>query len=464
MLLKATSLVASADLHFLENPIPESQSRSGAPMNQPVDSSFGDLASQSPRTSVPVCPPPLQDNADSALTGAADVSPPHASAEEQTRRTLHVINGEDYSGAERVQDLLAMRLPELGYKVAFACVKPDRFANAYEAKATPLYETPMRARFDLRPAWTLARLIRQEGFCLVHAHSPRAALVGSLAARLAGVPLVHHVHGQTAVDTVAWWRKWINAVAERASLSNAGAVIAVSESAAEYMCAQGVAAAKVHVVPNGVPSPPMLPERPRPKKPWVIGCVAMFRPRKGIEVLLDAAARLRDRGCPIRLRMVGRFQFPSYEAQIRQHVKALKLESLVDWVGFTTNVHAELREMDLFVLPSVLAEGLPMAVLEAMAWGVPVIGTRVAGTLDTVRHGHDGVLVDPGSADQLATAIEQFVHGHWNWDSLRREAYNRQVERFSDRSMAQGVAQVYERVLCPQYRSAVTSRAVSSLV
>jgi len=103
--------------------------------------------------------------------------------------------------------------------------------------------------------------------------------------------------------------------------------------------------------------------------------------------------------------------------------------------------------MDLFVLPSVLAEGLPMTVIEAMAAGVPAVGTRVAGTLDTIRHGVDGVLVEPCSAEELADAFADFANGKWNWREMREAAYRQQVARFSDRSMAAGVAEIYDQIL-----------------
>ena len=67
--------------------------------------------------------------------------------------------------------------------------------------------------------------------------------------------------------------------------------------------------------------------------------------------------------------------------------------------------------MDLFVLPSLFGEGLPMVVLEAMAAGVPVVATRVPGVPEAIRHGQDGVLVDPGDADDLAQAIAGVVNG-----------------------------------------------------
>src|SRR5262245_62129639 len=66
-------------------------------------------------------------------------------------RVLHVINGEHYAGAERVQDLLAQRLPEFGFDVGFACLKPHQFPRQRQARDVPLFEVPMGGRLDLRP-------------------------------------------------------------------------------------------------------------------------------------------------------------------------------------------------------------------------------------------------------------------------------------------------------------------------
>ncbi len=103
--------------------------------------------------------------------------------------------------------------------------------------------------------------------------------------------------------------------------------------------------------------------------------------------------------------------------------------------------------MDLLVLPSLFGEGLPMVVLEAMAAGVPVVATRVPGVPEAIRHGQDGVLVNPNDPDDLACAIADVIAGRYNWESLRASAFQRHAERFSDRAMAAGVAAVYSDIL-----------------
>jgi glycosyltransferase involved in cell wall biosynthesis len=363
------------------------------------------------------------------------------------RRVLHVINGEHYAGAERVQDLLAARLGEFGFEVALACVKPGQFAAARRYKSARLIETPMQGRFDWRPALRLARIVRNEGFALIHTHSSRTALVGSLAARLAGVPLVHHVHSPTARDTTHRIRNRLNVWAERISLSRAKKLVAVSNSLGDYLREQGVADERIRVVHNGVPQVDGLPDRPAPSTEWTFGTVALFRPRKGLETALEALRRLRLQGAPARLRAIGAFETPEYEAKIRALVDSLGLADAVDWTGFTRDVHGELARIDAMILPSLFGEGLPMVVLEAMAAGVPVVATKIEGAPEAIRDGQDGLLVAPGDAAELAHALRGLIDGRIDWNALRRSALARHGEKFSDEAMARGVAAVYRETL-----------------
>jgi glycosyltransferase involved in cell wall biosynthesis len=382
------------------------------------------------------------------LTPLDDLEPACEGRHRETAaRVLHVINGEHYSGAERVQDLLALDLPGLGFEVSFACLKPGRFTQMRQARQAPVVELQMQSRLDLRPVFRLARLIRRDRYALVHTHTPRAALVGRLAAALAGVPLVHHLHSPTASDSTRGRQDRFNAWVERLSLTGVSGVIAVSHSLADYARAQGIASARISVVANGVPPRGPLVDRAPPRATWTLGTVALFRPRKGLEVLLDALALLRSQGLDVNLRAVGDFETADYEQKIKAQVARLGIGERVHWVGFTQDVPAELARMDLFVLPSLFGEGLPMVILEAMATGVPIVGTRVEGVPEAIRDGQDGLIARPNDPEDLARVIARYVSGQADWSQIRANAHRRQAERFSDRSMAKGVAEVYRQVL-----------------
>jgi glycosyltransferase involved in cell wall biosynthesis len=364
-----------------------------------------------------------------------------------TVRVLHLINGEHYAGAERVQDLLALRLPEFGVEPALACLKPDRFPVLRRSQATPLYALPMRNRWDFRPAAKLARLLRRERFDLLHTHTPRAALIGQIASALSGVPMIHHVHGQTATEIRRRWWSGLMARVERISLSRAAAVIAVSPTAARYMAMHGIVESRLRVVPNGVPAQDTLLPRSSPRGEWTLGTIALFRPRKGLETVLNGLSLLRRQGFSVRLRAVGSFETADYQREVMQYAAGLQLEGQVDWLGFQSDIDRQLAKMDLLVFPSLLAEGLPMVPLEAMAAGVPIVASRVDGVTDLIRDGIEGLLCRPGDADDLAAAVARIIRGELDWQTLRRRAHRRQREEFSDQAMAASIAQLYREVL-----------------
>jgi glycosyltransferase involved in cell wall biosynthesis len=382
-----------------------------------------------------------------ALPSSLSTAPVASPAATGTIPVLHLINGEHYAGAERVQDLLAKRLPEFGFSVGFACVKLDVFAAVRESQGAPLHDVPMRTKFDLLAARRVAAIVRGGGYRIVHGHTVRTAMIGGMAARMAGAPMVYHVHSPASRDSTRRWADRVNGLVERISLRRVSRVIAVSQAMAEHIRRVGFDPERTTVVVNGVPGLAALPERPPPSGWWTLGMVALFRPRKGLEVLLEALSILRQQGITVHLRAVGTFESSKYEAEIAARVRQLHLQDQVAWTGFTREVGDELRKMDLLVLPSLFGEGLPMVVLEAMAVGVPVVASRVPGVPEAVRHGQEGVLVSPNDPADLARAIADVVGGRYNWGRLRASAFERHAEQFSDRAMAASVAAVYRDIL-----------------
>jgi len=305
----------------------------------------------------------------------------------------------------------------------------------------------MRFQLDVRPAFALANYLRRGNYALIHTHTPRAALVGRVASLLTGLPMVHHVHSPTIADTTHRVKRWLNGLSERATMSRAAALITVSHTLEGYVHRRGLKARWVRVVHNGVPVQGPLNECAAPSATWTLGTVALFRPRKGLEVLLESLAALRQQGLPARLRAVGQFETADYERDIHAQVDRLGLQDAIDWTGFTRNVAIELAQMDLFVLPSLFGEGLPMVVLEAMAAGVPVVATRVEGIPEAIDDGEDGLIATPGAPDSLSAQIARVIRGEVDWSQLRANAHRRQAKQFSDAAMAAGVAEVYRDVL-----------------
>jgi len=362
-------------------------------------------------------------------------------------KVLHIVNGEFYAGAERVQDLLAMQLPEFGYEAAFVCLKDGIFDTKRQAREVVLHNMPMQSRMDIGLARRLATLIKSQSYALVHTHTPRAALVGQLAALMSHVPMVHHVHSPSDQDTESGWRNTRNSLIERLSLMHASILIPVSASLEQYLLDKGYNHRRIRPVFNGVPVIDTMRKAWQPGDELVIGSVALYRPRKGIEVLLQAIAEMRNAGHAARLHAVGPFETAEYEQDVRALAENLGLTPYITWTGFTSDVTAEFAHMHVFALPSLFGEGMPMVVLEAMAAGLPVVSTRVEGIPQVVREEQDGFLAEPGNAKDLSAVLTKITANPDTIATMGESGQARQRESFSDVAMAKGVAEVYEQVL-----------------
>lgn len=394
------------------------------------------------------------------------VAPQPAGPPLKTIRVLHVVNGEHFAGAERVQSHLGRCLPRYGVNVDFACVKPGRFADAVDAAESKwgvAYRVPMRSRLDFTVARKITALARQGGYDLLHAHTPRTAMLTAIASRLASVPWVYHVHSPTARDGSKPIPNWINYQIERQSLTRCDHLITVSNSLRDDCIATGYHPKRVTVVRNGVPA--ICYDRaaePQPGGRWILAMVALMRPRKGLEVAIEALALLRRRGLNVSLRCIGPYESEDYRKSIRQQIDHLQLQEHVEQIGFQQDIPLALSQADAMILPSLYGEGLPMVVLEAMAAGLPVVATSVEGTPEAIEDDVDGLLAKPGSALSLADKIETLVIGRADWKAMSRSARRRHSEMFSDWAMSQGVAGVYRQVLSRQSAAVLAPGAIES--
>ena len=365
-------------------------------------------------------------------------------------RVLHIVNGQHFAGAERVQSHLGRCLPKFSVAADFAFVKPGIFAQMVHDRQGEWgngFNVAMSGRFDVRPAWHLCDLIGQYSYDLLHAHTPRTAVIAAIASRLSGVPWIYHIHRPAARDSINPLTNRINSWVEKQSLRSCLHQIAVSESLRLESVAGGAAEDHVSVVHNGVPASSRRRDGlPPPSGRWTLGMIALIRPRKGLEVLLEALRNLNQRGHDVALRCVGPFESSEYETEIDERIHELGIQNRVRRVGFCDDVPGALAELDAMVLPSLFGEGLPMAVLEAMAAAVPVIATRVEGTPEAITHGVEGLLAEPRDPASLTETIESLITGKRDWRQLAEHAHARHQRCFSDEAMAKSTAEVYRRL------------------
>jgi glycosyltransferase involved in cell wall biosynthesis len=366
-------------------------------------------------------------------------------------KVLHVINGEHFSGAERVQQLLGRRLGDFGVDSHFVCLKPNRFPLLSGLDHHRVASMPMRGRMDLAIIGKLARHVIEGRFDLLHAHTPRTALITSALSLRTGLPWCYHVHSPAERDSTRSAINWINYWIEKLSLRSCDRLITVSESLKKVMLKQGVRAEKVKVVPNGVPAITPIDCRTRSKtQQWRLGLIALMRPRKGIEIALKSLAELKRMKAPVQLELIGVFETEAYQNHILKLIQDLGLQDIVTWTGFTNDIPSALHRLDALLLPSLFGEGMPMVVLEALAAGVPVVATRVEGTPEVIRDTIEGVLAEPGDVNSCVDRILYLTGDRQRWEQMSQSAVRRHRSEYSDQSMALRIARIYADILrCP---------------
>ena len=154
-------------------------------------------------------------------------------------------------------------MPQFGYEVGFACVKPDKFPNVRNSIDCEIFETKMKSKFDIWCAGRVAKVATENNFRLLHAHTPRTLLIGQLAARKLDCPLVYHVHSPVGRDSDRGFVNKLNTMMEAWSLRKVDRLICVSNSLSGYMQELGNPADKITVVSNGVQAINDLPTRER---------------------------------------------------------------------------------------------------------------------------------------------------------------------------------------------------------
>jgi glycosyltransferase involved in cell wall biosynthesis len=242
-------------------------------------------------------------------------------------------------------------------------------------------------------------------------------------------------------------------VAERWFCRAATQLVAVSESQRQSIERyHGLAAGSMMTIPNGVK--PVVPPDPRivarrraelgfGESDVVVGCVAVLSRQKGVTYLLQAARRIVDQDSRVRLLIVGGGPI---EGALRDEARTLRLDSRVVFTGWRNDATSFLPLIDIFVMSS-LWEAMPMALLEAMASGRPIVVTDVADNRVIVDNGRCGVLVPPMDASAIAEAVLSLTCRPDYATELGANAARRCQERYTTRNMIEAYERLFERSL-----------------
>jgi len=265
----------------------------------------------------------------------------------------------------------------------------------------------IRARLHPFDLWKMAKWLKKNQIDIVHTHMYASNISGTLAARMAGVPvIISHVHAAHE------WRNWGRGMMDRFLDRFRSGYIAVSEAVREaFLEKTGLDCRdKVRVIYNAqrftdedvAADPRALREELRiPAGSPVVGTITRLVPVKGLDVLLRAARLVTGQRPEARFVIVGK---GCEKAALENLTAQLGLERNVIFTGERTDVQDFYSFFDLFALSS-HSEGFGIVLLEAMHFGTPIVATAVGGVPEFVRDGETGLLVPPGSPGPLAGAI-----------------------------------------------------------
>jgi glycosyltransferase involved in cell wall biosynthesis len=322
-------------------------------------------------------------------------------------RILQLKTSAARGGAEALLLQLTAGLAARGHEVATVLGEPGWLRERLADRGLTASVVPLVSWAGLLRVPKLAGLIRSLQADVVLSHGARVNLFGTLAASLSGVPAVSVEHN---MDSWRGGNPVFGALDRLVAAQNRGR-IAVSRAVAGMLVERNVLPPdRIEVIPNGVSFPAGEPAVDRravragfglADEDFVLVTVARLTAQKGHRHLLGALPALRERIPRLRCLCLGEGDLrPELEALCRR----LGLDDAVVFAGAVDGVMGILPACDLFVLPS-LWEGLPLAVVEAMGVGLPVIATDVAGTPEAVESGRTGLLVPPGDPGALADAV-----------------------------------------------------------
>jgi glycosyltransferase involved in cell wall biosynthesis len=365
-------------------------------------------------------------------------------------KILQLTSSVGFYGAERMIVELTDGLVRRGCDAMLlnlrSVARPDgRMIEKARATGIPAREIECRGRLDPVALHAMRRLIREEGIDIIHSHGYKANFYALLSRtpRVAG--LVATCHNWPGAGIMMRWYRML----DKAILRSFNKVVAVSGVLRHEIERSGVPGAKIVMVHNGVscqqaafPTATKRREFTGGENSAIVTAVGRLAVEKGYGYLIDAAREVCAAAPGTRFLIVG--NGPEEQA-LSTRIRGAGLEAHVRLLGRREDIADILAVTDVFVMPS-LTEGMPMALLEAMAAGKAVVATPVGEIPRMIDDGRSGLLVRPRDARGLAEAIAGLLKDRQRAMMLGRAARQRVEADFSAERMAVRYMEMYEEI------------------
>jgi len=365
-------------------------------------------------------------------------------------RLAYIVHSLNPGGTEKLAKEMAKAFsPE--FEVMMICLDElGAWANELRESNIPVYCLYRQPGFDLRLIWKLALFLRKNKLELVHAHQTTPWFYAGLAKFIyPNFKLLFEEHGRFYPER----KKQVRILFNRFFLVPVtNAITAVSQDIKSRLVKyEGIPENKIEVIYNGIFLPEIDKEARNKirvnfgfkEEDFVVGCICRFDSIKNLPMLVKAIAIARRKNKHIKGIIVG--DGPCFQ-EINALIKTLHLQKEIILPGYYSKASVLLPAFDLFVLPS-FSEGISVALLEAMAAGVPVVATSVGGNVEIIEHEKNGWLVPSGDVSKLAELLLKAVHDKEKCEILGQEGQKTVEEKFLFSKMINQYRLIYSQLL-----------------
>jgi L-malate glycosyltransferase len=363
-------------------------------------------------------------------------------------KVLQIIKSLGRGGAEKLLTETLSLHDQEKFEFHYIYFLPWKDQLVAELKANGGRVTCLPANNNIQLVMQVGRVvkyIRENKIDLIHAHLPWAGIVSRRAGRNANIPVIYTEHNKQ--ERYHFATRWMNLL----TMNWLSGIVAVSDDVADSIRKhKPKLSAPLHVILNGVDtmkfnSPDVQCDIRQQLNidpaAIVVGTIAVFRFQKRLEVWLKCAADFHKKFPQARFIIVGDGPLKS---QILKHTSDLGLDDVVYFAGLQTEVRPWLKAMDVYFMSSVF-EGLPIALLEAMAMQLPVVTTNAGGIKQVIREGVEGLMCDVQNTEQLTPLLEKMAGDARLRAECGARARDRVISAFSLKTMVRSLEDLYEK-------------------
>jgi glycosyltransferase involved in cell wall biosynthesis len=353
-------------------------------------------------------------------------------------------------------------LQQQGHEVVAVCASGP-WLESLRKEGIPVEVVEMERQLsplrDLLSFCALVRCFRKHHFDVVHTHTPKAGLLGPIAAKVAGVPVVvHTIHGLLFHDRMPLWKRWFFWLPEKITAAFSDFILSQSKEDLAVATKSGLCStAKIKYLGNGIDVAKFSPchsngsrhstrmEMGISDTDIVIGSVGRLVYEKGFAELFAAAAELVERHKSWKFVIIGPREKGPRDAVPASEIEALSRSGSVFFLNWRDDVSRWYAAMDIFVLPS-HREGVPRACMEAAAMELPVIATDIRGCREVVKCNETGILVPIKDSQALVAAIETLAQDEARRVELGKEGRLHILENFNHELVLERLRNFYAQI------------------